>query len=421
MLPPLFSEPKITSGYSKREYWNCWKLKTSNGRQVWEFELPEKLLDLNLEADSKDAREFLDGMSNAFTFDKSRNPNAGDKVYRAQVLKDFAELPVTRSESPPHMVTSLQQDARQAALKGLHFYKCLQSAEGHFPGDYGGPLFLLPGLIIASCITETPFPAPHRELMKRYMLNHQNADGGWGLHIEGRSTMFGTVMQYVALRILGMKPEHLKKSRDWILQNGGATGVPSWGKFYLAVLGVYEWDGCNSLFPELWLLPWWLPIHPSRYWCHSRMVYLPMAYCYGNRITGKQTSVVRELKNELYTQDYQSITWSRARNEIAKADSYVPQSALLKAVNRFVNYYEQFHSATARKRALEFILSYINAEDEQTDYVDIGPVNQIINSICVWHAYGKNSIQFHKHVERWKDYLWVAEDGMKMNGYNGSQ
>ena len=63
----------------------------------------------------------------------------------------------------------------------------------------------------------------------------------------------------------------------------------------------------------------------------------------------------------------------------------------------------------------------MDAEDQQTDFIDIGPVNQIINSICVWHAYGSDSEQFKQHVERWKDYLWVAEDGMKMNGYNGSQ
>ncbi|XP_034695780.1 lupeol synthase-like [Vitis riparia] len=30
-----------------------------------------------------------------------------------------------------------------------------------------------------------------------------NEDGGWGLHIEGPSTMFGTVLNYVTLRLLG--------------------------------------------------------------------------------------------------------------------------------------------------------------------------------------------------------------------------
>lgn len=32
----------------------------------------------------------------------------------------------------------------------------------------------------------------HQQEMVRYLYNHQNADGGFGLHIEGQSTMFGT-------------------------------------------------------------------------------------------------------------------------------------------------------------------------------------------------------------------------------------
>lgn len=39
--------------------------------------------------------------------------------------------------------------------------------------------------------------------MIAYLRNHQQADGGWGLHIEAPSTMFGTVMSYVAMRLLG--------------------------------------------------------------------------------------------------------------------------------------------------------------------------------------------------------------------------
>ena len=33
---------------------------------------------------------------------------------------------------------------------------------------------------------------------------------------------------------------------------GGVTAIPSWGKFWLAVLNVYSWDGMHSLTPELW-------------------------------------------------------------------------------------------------------------------------------------------------------------------------
>jgi squalene cyclase len=80
---------------------------------------------------------------------------------------------------------------------------------------------------------------------RRYLLNHQQGDGGWGLHIESPSTMFGTVLNYVALRLLGCGPDEAPAAaaRAWIRANGGATLIPSWGKFWLACLGVYDWDG----------------------------------------------------------------------------------------------------------------------------------------------------------------------------------
>ena len=50
---------------------------------------------------------------------------------------------------------------------------------------------------------------------------------------------------------------------------GGATGIPAWGKFWLAVLNVYEYAGMSPVPPELWLLPEWVPIHPSKMWIHT--------------------------------------------------------------------------------------------------------------------------------------------------------
>lgn len=35
--------------------------------------------------------------------------------------------------------------AVEAARKGMEFYSRLQTEDGHWAGDYGGPLFLLPG------------------------------------------------------------------------------------------------------------------------------------------------------------------------------------------------------------------------------------------------------------------------------------
>ena len=146
--------------------------------------------------------------------------------------------------------------------------------------------------------------------------------------------MFGTVLCYVAMRLLGISPDtsspvdndsSMVDALSWIRARGGAVSVPSWGKFYLCVLGVYEWDGLNPVPPECWLLPYTLnPLHPGRFWCHCRMVYLPMSYLYGTRATAQPTEITEHLRKELYIDDYECIDWIKTRNWCAEEDLYYP-------------------------------------------------------------------------------------------------
>ncbi len=401
--------------------WLGWQLLTDKGRHIWAYKpsschINEHLVEKAHDISEQDKLNF----QKEFLFDRKINPNSADKVFREQALHNKAKR---FTGAKPSSQNAQEQSLIDAIINGIHYFSQLQSDEGHWPGDYGGPLFLLPGLLIASYLSETPFPKAHQEMMKIYLLNHQHVDGGWGMHIEGESTMFGTVMQYVSLRLLGCDKDdnRLQKARKWIKDNGGATGIPSWGKFYLSILNLYDWEGFNSLFPEIWLFPKWLPVHPSHYWCHSRMVYLPMAYCYAERVQAPENDLILSLRTEIYTEDFNTIHWPKQRNHVCQKDCYTQQSPVLKWMNLFTNSFEKIIPKWLRKKSTAYLLRYINAEDAQTNYLDIGPVSQAINSLCIWHAYGKESEQFKKHVARWYDYLWVAEDGMKMNGYNGSQ
>lgn len=38
--------------------------------------------------------------------------------------------------------------AEQAGVKAASFYSQLQAEDGHWAGDYGGPLFLMPGMLL---------------------------------------------------------------------------------------------------------------------------------------------------------------------------------------------------------------------------------------------------------------------------------
>ena len=148
--------------------------------------------------------------------------------------------------------------------------------------------------------------------------------------------MFGTALNYVCLRILGVSADHpvcikaratmhkLGRSiyyaeRPWAngpLLTGGAACAPSWGKFWLSVLSVYEWEGMNPVPPELLyllislpslsdsdlcsrLIPEALPIHPHRWWIQTRVVFIPMSYLYGVKFKAPEDDLILSLREVL--------------------------------------------------------------------------------------------------------------------------
>jgi squalene/oxidosqualene cyclase-like protein len=368
-------------------------------------------------------------------FDPSTNPNSNDQIFRAQQIRKYLEKPGNRA---PNMEASACTTVYDACHKAAHFYSMLQCEDGHWAADYGGPHFLMPGLVVAWYIMGKPqqlLDDDQVALLKHYILVHQQVDGGWGTHLESPSTMFGSVLMYVALRLLGVAADHKAcvLARMFLDEHGGALYTSSWSKFYLCLLGVMDWKGHNSVPPEMWMLPNWLPFHPGRMWCHARMVYLPMGYLYGHRYVytkAEEDPLITSLRKELYPQykDYSSIPWMKTRHWIAETDNYSPIPLVMKTLQNILARYEEWSifqpfKNYVRKLGLDFSLEYMDAEDLQTNYIDIGPVNKVLNMISHFHATG-GDLQHYKivnHMMRVQDYLWVAEDGMKMQGYNGSQ
>ncbi|GMQ07573.1 hypothetical protein CsSME_00051713 [Camellia sinensis var. sinensis] len=401
-------------------------LRTVNdhvGRQFWEFDpnlgSPEELMEIN------NARR-------NFTNNRFQKKHSDDLLMRLQFAKESPRrilLPQVKVKD----TEDITEDQVMTTLRrAISFHSTLQAHDGHWPGDYGGPMFLLPGLIITLSITgalNAVLSKEHKCEMCRYIYNHQNRDGGWGLHIEGPSTMFGTCLSYVTLRLLGEEADDgqgaVEKGRKWLLDHGGATAITSWGKMWLSVLGVFEWSGNNPLPPEIWLIPYVLPFHPGRLWCHCRMVYLPMSYLYGKRFVGPITPTVLALRKELYTVPYHKIDWNHARNQCAKEDLYYPhplvQDLLWESLQKVVEpILMRWPGKKLREKAIRMVMEHMHYEDENTRYICIGPVNKVLNMLCCWIE-DPNSEAFKLHLPRIYDYLWLSEDGMKMQGYNGSQ
>jgi hypothetical protein len=258
----------------------------------------------------------------------------------------------------------------------------------------------MPGLITAWYVMGKPeamlSATHHVPLLIKYILCHQQSDGGWGTHLESPSTMFGSTLMYVALRLLGVDANHpaAQKGQAFIKTNDGVLYTSSWSKFYLCLLGLMDWKGHNSVPPEMWLLPNWFPFHPGRMWCHARMVYLPMGYLYGHRYVydkAETDPLIAALRQELYTQPYESIDWVPTRHWVAEMDNYSPIPWVMKTVQNGLARYENWAilqplKTWIRNKGLQFSMEYIRAEDLQTNYIDIGPVNKVLNMISQFHG-----------------------------------
>lgn len=414
-----------------------WKLKiaeghgpylysTNNfvGRQIWEYD-PNAGTPEELEEFQKARDQFANNRKNGYH-------SCADLFMRIQLKKesgiDLISIPPVRvgeNEDITH------EKATIAVKKALRLNRAVQASDGHWPAENAGPMFFTPPLIIALYISgaiNTHLTSEHKKEMIRYIYNHQNEDGGWGFYIEGHSTMIGSALSYVALRLLGQGADDgngaVARARKWILDHGGATGIPSWGKTYLSVLGVYEWDGCNPLPAEFWLFPSIFPYHPAKMFCYCRTTYMPMSYLYGRKYHGSLTDLVMSLRQEIHVKPYDQIDWNNARHDCCKEDVYYPHTYIQDLLWDTLNYVTEpiirrWPLNKIRQKALDKTIKYMRHGSEESRYITTGCVEKSLQMMC-WWAHDPNCDEFKHHLARVPDYLWLAEDGMKMQSF-GSQ
>ncbi|CAJ1951644.1 unnamed protein product [Sphenostylis stenocarpa] len=412
-----------------------WKLKIGEGgkrlisannfvgRQHWVF-------DPN--AGTPEERAEIETLRRQFTSNRFSIKQSSDLFVRMQLRKEKQCGPMAGAVKVREGDDVTREALITTMRRAIGFYSSIQAHDGHWPAESAGPLFFLQPLVMALYITgslDDVLGPQHKKEIIRYLYNHQNEDGGWGFHIEGDSTMFGSALSYIALRILGEGLEDgvdqaMYRGRKWILDHGGLVAIPSWGKFWVTVLGVYEWCGCNPLPPEFWLLPKAIPIHPGKMLCYCRLVYMPMSYLYGKRFVGPITGLIRSLREEMYNEPYEQINWNKARNTVAKEDLYYPHPLIQDMLWGFLHHVgERFLNcwpfSLVRQKALEIAINHVRYEDENSRYLCIGSVEKVLCLIARW-VEEPNSEAYKLHLARIPDYFWLAEDGLKIQSF-GSQ
>lgn len=263
-----------------------------------------------------------------------------------------------------------------------------------------------------------PFPADDAARIVKHFEFTQTADGAFGLHPEHPGSVFVTALCYVAMRALGVPPDAplAASARRWLHARGGILDVPTWGKFWLSLFGLYGRDGLRPLVPELALLPRWFPAHPLRFYCHTRYVYLAMSLLQGGRAHFDLGPLRSELVRELYGEAGMPDAFRRHRYDLATEDLFDPPPLLVRAAERVLGWFDRVAPKWLRERAFRRCEKFIRRDLETTGHLTLSPVNGVLNALAL-HARGAPKDEVAKCVAGFEFYRFDDEPrGLRYSG-----
>ncbi|KAE8138899.1 terpenoid cyclases/protein prenyltransferase alpha-alpha toroid [Aspergillus pseudotamarii] len=314
----------------------------------------------------------------------------------------------------------------QSISNGLRFHSRLQVAgRGCWADDLKCIVFVTPMLIMSWYITGAEIDEAYAIELVNYLFSIQDpTDGGFPTYIGGKTTLMGTMLIYVALRLIGIPSdeERLAKARTCFLKMGGAAYLPSWAKFWFSLLGLYEWEGTDPYPVEVWLLPEWTPISPWRWFNIVRQVYLPMCYLSSRRFTIPSNPLIDEIKTELFTEQYSSLNFASLQGTVLECERHQPQSRVLRTVNWALS---KVWNPWLRPRALaenaeQRALAIIKASDNTFNGTGLISVDCFLNMIVFYCEEGPNSKKLKQNQDRSLEYLWFSPQGMQVQSIHGA-
>ncbi len=302
-------------------------------------------------------------------------------------------------------------DARSALRRAAERLLHLQGADGSFEGEVVWCPMLSAQYVLLHHMIGRPLGSDRRRRVLRYF-ERTRLDGGlWSLHEHEPPSLFVTTLVYVSARLLGVeRGDPLIEPARRFLQEEGVLGIPTWGKFWLALLNLYDWRGVNAILPEIWGLPRWLPLHPSNWYCHTRLIYMGMAALYAQRFQAPVTPVIASVREELFPEGFASADFAASRNRLRDADLYARPSVWLRVGFSVARLFDRLHSKRLRARYAEQIVRNIRWELQTTNHTSISPVSGMLNVLALWLRDPEDT-DAHRALEQLDRWIWEDDEG----------
>ncbi len=305
----------------------------------------------------------------------------------------------------------MRPDARSALRMAAERLLHLQNEDGSFEGEVVWCPMLSAQYVLLHHILDRPLAPIHRRRVLRYFLRSRLKGGLWSLHEHEPPNLFVTALVYVAARLLGVeRGDPLIEPARRFLQKEGVLGIPTWGKFWLALLNLYDWRGVNAILPEVWGLPRWMPLHPSNWYCHTRLIYMGMAAVYAHRFQAPVTPLIASIREELYPDGFADTDFVTSRNRLRDADLHARPSMWLRLGFGFARLFDRWHSKRLRSRYVEAMVRNIKWELQTTNHTSISPVSGILNILALGlhDPEDADGLRALAQLDRW---IWEDDEG----------
>ncbi len=353
---------------------------------------------------------------------KGEGGEKGDQTRDILARALLVSIPSGVGDSPhvrPKEVTS--PDAGPALRSASARLLKLQGEDGAWEGEMVWcPMLTAQYVLLHHIMGRRLDPDRRRRVLRSF--EHTRLEGGlWSLHEQPPPNLFVTTLVYVVARLLGIeRDDPLIEPAGRFLQAEEVLGIPSWGKFWLALLNLYDWRGVNAILPELWGLPRRIPLHPSNWYCHTRLIYMAMAAIYPHRFQTPVTSVIASLREELFPQGFANVDFSASRNRLRDADLYARPGTWLRAGYGLARLFERSHSTRLRARCLDAIIKQIKWELQTTNHTSISPVSGFLNILALWLR-DPNDADCRQALEQLDGWIWEDEErGARVTGARSS-
>ncbi|WP_068271538.1 squalene--hopene cyclase [Aldersonia kunmingensis] len=112
----------------------------------------------------------------------------------------------------------------------------------------------------------------------RWIRSQQRADGTWATFHHGPGDLSTTIEAWVALRLAGDEPDdpHMQAAAEFVRAQGGIEASRVFTRIWLALFGLWSWDDCPNMPPEIMFLPSWAPLNIYDWGCWARQTIVPL-------------------------------------------------------------------------------------------------------------------------------------------------